>query len=112
MRTQHQLDAKAQLVVRTARSPAAAAGFGPGRGAAGAPGGRAGGPDEGSGDEAAALDAAAAGAPADSELRGLSADSDVLPMPRLLDDGGGGGASRTAMVHAPGTEDGAIAAGP
>jgi hypothetical protein len=105
VRTQHQLDAKAQLVVRTTRDPAAV-GFGPGRGAAGA----AGGADEGSGDEAAALDAAAAGAPADGELRGLSADSDVLPMPRLLD--AGGGASRPAMIRAPGTEGGAHGAGP
>ncbi len=101
MRTQHQLDAKAQLVVRTVRNPTAA-GFGPGRADTGAAGERAGGPDEGSGDEAAALDAAAAGAPADGELRGLSADSDVLLMPRLLDDGGSGGASRPATVHAPG----------
>lgn len=79
VRTVHQKDAKAQLVVQTSHSEAA--------GSAGD-----------SGDEAEWLDAAADGsaaagaadAPAEAErsarsveLQGLSADSDVLPVPRF-----------------------------
>lgn len=89
MRTEHQQDAKAQLVVRTARAPnlnpethvgenGAAAACGAGGGEVGSA----------SGDEAEALDAAAAGAPR-GELADLSGASDVLPTPRVLDAGDG-----------------------
>ncbi|KAK9827709.1 hypothetical protein WJX81_003255 [Elliptochloris bilobata] len=83
MRTEHQQDVKAQLVVRTAHAPRSAARNGIACETRG--GAREG--DCGSGDEAAALDAAAAGSPA-GELGGLSAVSDVLPTPRLLDSDG------------------------
>ena len=84
VRTEHQQDAKAQLVVRTAWAPARTGQSG---GAAADTAG-AGEGDGASGDEAEALDAAAAGGPA-GELVGLSGASDVLPTPRLLDAGDG-----------------------
>ena len=89
VRTEHQQDAKAQLVVRTARAPTLSPTPQAGEnGAAAANGAGAGEGGSTSGDEAEALDAAAAGGPR-GELADLSGASDVLPTPRLLDAGDG-----------------------
>jgi hypothetical protein len=86
VRTVHQAEAKAQLVARCTRQPghpwaqAHAAGQLPGA-------------DE----EAAALEAAVEQAELPPDLRGFTADSDVLRHPRLLEDEGeGAGAAGSA----------------
>lgn len=96
MRTKHQQDPKAQLVVRTARAPGhagnllhSAAARSAGEGGTASDDDRSADEGSASGDEAAMLDAAAAGTPA-GELRGLSDESDVLQAPRLLESGDGG----------------------
>ena len=70
LRTAHQVDPKAQLVVSTSHSAQ----------------------DSGytSGDDSADLDAMSLGSQAESaELKGLSAESDVLSAPKLVDGSGG-----------------------
>lgn len=96
MRTKHQQDPKAQLVVRTARATGhagsllhSAAARSAGEGGTASDDDCSADAGSASGDEAAMLDAAAAGAPA-GELRGLSDESDVLQAPRLLDSEDGG----------------------
>ncbi len=70
MRTAHQVDPKAQLVVSTSHFAQ----------------------DDGytSGEDSAALDSMSMGSQAEpSELKGLTTDSDVLSAPRLVDEAGG-----------------------
>jgi hypothetical protein len=86
VRTAHQQDARAQLVVHVARAEG-----GGGGGGGGQQGGRSAG--EAAGVDAAALDAALAGASAlPDDMKGLSDESDVLLHPRLHGGGGGAGA--------------------
>jgi len=72
VRTAHQVDPKAQLVVSTSHSAQ----------------------DNGytSGEDSAALDSMSLGSQAESsELKGLTTDSDVLSAPRMVEGSGGGG---------------------
>lgn len=104
MRTVHQVDAKAQLLVRALPNQA--------NGSAAAERHAAAGDDKGSGDEAGWLDAAASGqlpgarqeaaqgsgqpSARAAEMQGLTGDSDVLPAPRFV-----GAAGMAALASSP-----------